>query len=270
MSSAPFHLQDLSGNNRARILRLLRGTGGLSRQDISEKSGLSWGGMTKIVNRLLEDGLLEEIAGTGLVGPGRKPHLIRLVKKDFLSVGLDVNLEGLHCIIVNLDGEVLSAVSRSLPVLSAFSLKQEILHLLSDAMGDFTSARFLTIGVAMQGSVNAAAGLSVTIPRIPDWHMVPVSQMIAEQTGLPVRLEHDPDCILSSLLKNDPASGALLLRIDSSIGMAVAINGHLLRGEGVLEIAHTIVNPDGPACPCGQKGCSSSESESCLVLSDSV
>ena len=53
-------LDDMVNANSAYVLNLIYTSGGISRREISEKSGLSWGGTTKIVNRLLENGYVRE------------------------------------------------------------------------------------------------------------------------------------------------------------------------------------------------------------------
>ncbi len=257
-------LQDMGGQNRGQVIGWFRRREALTRQEIASLTGLSWGGMTKIVARLLEEGMLVE-ATTQSAGPGRKPHSLSLRRDDFLAAGLDVNLEGLRGVVVNLSGEVLAARSRPNDAADAPALRDLILSFARDVLSDFPGRRFVAMGVAMQGTVDAAEGVSIAFPRFPDWHDVPVGELLARANGLPVRVEHDPDCILSSVLGEAPVDNALLLRVDRSIGMAVAMNGHLLRGPGVLEIAHAVVDPAGPPCPCGQRGCLDVYTLPCLV-----
>ncbi len=262
--SSPLRLQDLSGQNRGQVIGWFRRRETLTRQELARLTGLSWGGMTKIVGRLLEEGLLVETTSQA-AGPGRKPHSLSLCRDDFLVAGLDVNLEGLRGVVVNLSGEVLAARSRPNDAQDAPGLRALILDFARQVLSDFPGRRFVALGVAMQGIVDAAAGRSIAFPRFPDWREVPLADLLSEATGLSVRVEHDPDCLLTSVLGESPAENALLLRVDRSIGMAVAMNGHLLRGPGVLEIAHTVADPEGPPCPCGQRGCLDVFTLPCLV-----
>ncbi len=261
--NSPLRLQDLSGQNRAQVIELFRRHKLLSRQEIADLTGLSWGGMTKIVARLLEEGILTETVSE-VSGPGRKPHSLSLCRDDNLVAGLDINLEGLGGVVVNLAGEPLGSFARPNSQRDAASLRALILDFAQELLSAFPGKRFLALGIAMQGSVDAGTGTSVIFPRFPDWHSVPIGDMLNQLTGLPVRLEHDPDCILSSVLPKNSADNALLLRIDHSIGMAVALNGQLLRGPGVLEIAHITADPNGPVCGCGRRGCLDVYTSACL------
>ena len=53
-------LEDMSKVNCSNVLNVIREAKEISRKEISEITGLSWGGMTKIVNKLFEKGYIEE------------------------------------------------------------------------------------------------------------------------------------------------------------------------------------------------------------------
>ena len=247
-------LQDLGSNNRAQVLELLRKESPLSRQEIAEKTGLSWGGMTKNVNALMEQGILEESISESS-GPGRTPHKIALARNDHLLIGLDINLEGFSGIVANLNGAVLNSYFLPNTAKRADELLQQIVRVTDSILLDFRDKHFLALGVALQGAVDAEEGISVAFPSISDWHNVPLAAFLRDRTHLPVRVEHDPDCMLTAVHKGKEEQNALLFRIDRSIGMAVELNGTILRGPGILEIAHTLAVPDGLRCSCGQYGC---------------
>jgi len=78
-----------------------------------------------------------------------------------------------------------------------------------------------------------------------------------------VFIEHDPDCLLYSHMATEHSKNVLLFRIDKSIGMSVSLNGKIIKGKGILEIAHNTVIPDGKECSCGMKGCLEAYLPSC-------
>ena len=53
-------LEDMSKVNCSSVLNVIREAKEVSRKEISDITGLSWGGMTKIVNKLFEKGYIEE------------------------------------------------------------------------------------------------------------------------------------------------------------------------------------------------------------------
>ena len=71
--------------------------------------------------------------------------------------------------------------------------------------------------------------------------------------------------MLYAAVYHNPTENSVLFRMDRSIGMAVTIDGKILEGNGLLEIAHSIVVPDGKECKCGKKGCVESYLYPCLL-----
>lgn len=61
--------------------------------------------------------------------------------------------------------------------------------------------------------------------------------------------------MLFSELRHADRGNQILLRIDRSVGMAVSLQGNILHGRGLLEMAHSIVVPGGKPCECGLSGC---------------
>ena len=53
-------LEDMSKVNCSSVLNVIREAKEISRKEISDITGLSWGGMTKIVNKLFDHGYIVE------------------------------------------------------------------------------------------------------------------------------------------------------------------------------------------------------------------
>ena len=87
--------EEMSNANCACVLDLIRRRGEISRKEISQVTHLSWGGMTKIVNKLFENGYIVEEKSEKQTGYGRIPNVIQINKKQNFVIGLDVNRMGL-------------------------------------------------------------------------------------------------------------------------------------------------------------------------------
>lgn len=247
--------EEMSNTNCACVLDLIRHHGEISRKEISEITRLSWGGMTKIVNKLFQNGYIIEEKSEKQAGCGRIPNVIQINRQKNFVIGLDVNRMGFHAYVMNLAGEVLKEYTEEGAFDNKSDLLRTILSFLQNIVREYEVFRILAIGIAMQGIVDEQRGISVRFPRCADWEHVPVRDILEEAFGIPVFIEHDPNCILYSVLREDDPGNTLLMRIDSSVGMAVSIGGRILKGKGLLEIAHQIVVPEGKPCRCGQRGC---------------
>lgn len=125
--------------------------------------------------------------------------------------------------------------------------------------------RLLGAGIGTPGPVDARRGVIVTTPNLPGWREVPVAALLARALGahgldLPVRHERDANLVLLGEAWRGAARGrrdAVLLTLGTGIGGAVLAGGALCRGrDGYAgELGHITIDPDGPPCGCGNRGC---------------
>lgn len=258
-------LEDMSHVNCSRVLRVIRDCGEVSRKQISDITGLSWGGMTKIVNKLFENGYIVEGKSENVSGIGRTPNLIRINKYQNVVIGLDINREGFGAYVMNLAGEI----QKEYFLEASFDSKEELLRTILDftrgIVEEFEVRKIAAIGVAMQGMLDIERGISIKFPHCHDWKNVPMKELLEEEFGVPVFVEHDPNCMLYSIMSEEESENMLLFRIDSSVGMAASVNGRIIRGNGLLEVAHCIMMPGGKPCRCGKKGCLEAYVAPCLI-----
>ncbi len=258
-------LEDMANANCSRILNLIQQHEVLSRKQIVALSELSWGGMTKIVNRLLESGaIVEEKAGAA--SGGRIPGMLRVNHQKNFAVGLDINRSGLRAIVMNLSGEILKRYAQPVKAPDdGKALLEEILAFAASVSHDFEPGLLVSVGIAMQGLIDSAQGISIAIPGVRSWNHVPIKALLEQIFQARIFLEHDPDCLLYAHLKQTKEENLLLLRIDKSIGMAASIEGRILKGTGILELAHNIVIPGGRKCSCGAHGCLEAYIRPCMA-----
>lgn len=258
-------LEEMSNANCSSVLNIIRHYGEISRKEISDITSLSWGGMTKIVNKLFESGYIVEDKSDKQTGQGRIPNVISINKRQNFVIGLDVNRMGLSAFVMNLAGDVLKEYSEEGAFDNRVNLLKAILTFVGRIVAEYEKFHILAIGVAMQGVLDVERGVSMQFPRCPDWENVPIRDILREEFKVEVFVEHDPNCMLYSALLEEEKDNMLLMRIDSSAGMAVSVGGRILRGNGLLEIAHHIVVPDGKVCRCGQRGCLEAYIAPCFV-----
>lgn len=248
-------LEEMSNVNCSSVLNVIRNCGIVSRKQISDITGLSWGGMTKIVNKLFAHGYIVEEKDENASGAGRIPSLIRINEKENVVIGLDLNREGFEAYVMNLCGDVLKEYSEDISYEGKEKLLRTILEFTKKIVQEYEEKNILSIGIAMQGVLDIEKGVSVKFPHCPDWKNVPIKELLEQEYGIDVFVEHDPNCMLYSRLTEEESENMLLFRLDRSIGMAASVNGEILRGNGLMEVAHCIVVPDGKGCRCGKKGC---------------
>ncbi len=115
-------------------------------------------------------------------------------------------------------------------------------------------------GIGAPGPMSHTKGIVYGAPNLPGFVNVPLAQRFAEASGLSVSLENDANAAAYGEFTAGAGSDVqnmVMLTLGTGVGGGVVIDGKLLRGglDNAGEIGHTIVVPNGRACPCGQRGC---------------
>jgi glucokinase len=116
------------------------------------------------------------------------------------------------------------------------------------------------VGVGIAGHVHSERGIVLTNSNLPHWDCYPLRDTLRTRLGLPVIIDNDANCAALGEFRYGAGRGAkdmCYVTFSTGCGMGIVINGKLHRGAtGTAgEIGHTVVNPDGPVCSCGKRGC---------------
>ncbi len=116
------------------------------------------------------------------------------------------------------------------------------------------------VGIGSPGPLDLDAGVVIGMPNIPGFEKIPLRDRLAERLGVGVVLENDANAAALGEYLVGSGKGArlmVLLTLGTGIGSGIVIDGRLLHGaHGIgAELGHTIVDPDGEQCGCGQRGC---------------
>ena len=246
--------RDMKERNAADVFSIVKNRGALTRKQIAERLGMSWGAVSTITSLLIEENYLEEKKATSDGAAGRIPSYLEVSRAKHFAIGLDVNDMGLRAAIVDLRGDVVEEFSADADLSNKEALIDCVYSLLDSVVAQLGNRHLLCIGIAMQGIVNAESGISVRIPGRKDWENVPIAGMVAERYGVPAYIEHDPNCILFAA-RQGKIKDTMLVRVDHGIGMALMLGGKIIDKPGIFELGHTVVVPDGIECKCGKRGC---------------
>jgi predicted NBD/HSP70 family sugar kinase len=192
---------------------------------------------------------------------GRRATLLELNKEGAFAVGVDLNSEEIIAVIMNFVGAVVGEIRKPCPsdrgsVKVMEVLKEAIQELL--ASHSSSVGKIVGIGVSVPGKVNSHEGMSLYAVNFKDWHNVPIARKLEEDFQLPVYIEHDMRSMAFGEMWFGKAHGNMLcLGLRDGVGLGLVLNGELYRGsnQAAGDFGHVIVEPDGPQCSCGRKGC---------------
>lgn len=258
--------------NRVLVLNLVRERRTISRAEIARLSGLSPSAVTAITASLIEDGLVVEddqpggTGGTsGSAAPGvigRPATLLRVDPTAGHVVGVKLAPESITATVTDLEATPLAMVRlphgpradrASVGDLFASTVDQVL------AAAGMPREVPLGVGVGVPGMVEPSSG-RVTRSPLPEWAGEDLSELLQERLDLPVLVDNDVNTltIAEHLFGAGRGLGQLaVVTVGRGIGMGAVIDGVLARGwrGGAGEIGHLVVDPDGPDCWCGKRGC---------------
>lgn len=118
------------------------------------------------------------------------------------------------------------------------------------------------LGLAVPGLIDPARGLVTDSPNLPQLAGLPLRALLADALGLDeraVRLENDANAAALGEAWTGAARGepdALVVTLGTGVGGGLLLGGELWRGAGLAgEIGHVRIDPAGPRCGCGGRGC---------------
>ena len=173
-------------------------------------------------------------------------------------LALDVGGTSMKGWLCDSDGVELRRIDRPTPVEQG---PDEVVRAIRGVMADLGRGHpdVRGAGLVVPGLVDGAAGIAVYATNI-GWHRVPLRQLLIDDLGVPVALDHDvragglAEALLGAARGH---SHSLFVPIGTGIAGAIIVDGAIYSGAlgAAGEVGHVVVYPDGELCACGQHGC---------------
>ncbi len=241
------------------ILIFLKKKRKTTKLELSEKLGLSVPTVTKMINELLELGIVFESILSESNG-GRRALIFEFIPDSILSIGIKLELDYLQIALINLDGVILK---RKI-VNKNFIQNPEILEILSNEIKIF----IFEIGLLAQ----KIKGVGISIPGIvsndslilkvgTNFKLYNINfEELEKSIGYDLYIENEANAgVLAEFekIKSKKNKNVLLISIGTGIGAGIIINGVLYKGSQnrAGEAGHMTLYNHGLPCNCGSSGC---------------
>jgi glucokinase len=173
-----------------------------------------------------------------------------------LRVGLDIGATKVLGAVVDSGGTVV-ARSRQDTRLGAEGVLATATAVLDSLTMALDGALPAHIGIGVCGIVDRGAGAVSHAVNLGIGEWFPLAGRLAERTGGTVLIEND---VLAATWGAHVVSGAddlAYLSVGTGLAAGFVLSGKLRRGAhgAAAEVGHLPVEPDGPRCSCGQRGC---------------
>lgn len=170
-------------------------------------------------------------------------------------VGIDVGGTKAQAVVLDAAGEVIETAQRPTPRgdHSLDALVDVLIELAVEVGYDGS------VGVGVPGLVTRD-GVLRAAPNLDGVADFAIAELLSERFGSPVLVDNDATCATVAEWLLGAGAGAtdmVLVTLGTGIGGGVVSNGALQRGANGFagEFGHMVVDPGGPMCPCGRRGC---------------
>lgn len=250
----------LKAINRSIILNVVKRQGPIARADIARLTKLSPATVTLQTAELIEDGLIYEKQEGDSRG-GRPPILLALTTSAIYVVG--VKLTEAHAILAltDLNADIVAQKTLTLASTDPIAIADQIDGGVSALLGAAAVSRkhLLGVGLGTAGIIDSVNGIVRMSPHTY-WRDVPFAEILEERLGCAIYLDNNVNTL--TLLERLYGLGQrvdnfLVITVGLGIGMGMVCNGQVYRGASGSggEFGHTVVDPDGLRCSCGNMGC---------------
>ncbi|WP_238152841.1 ROK family transcriptional regulator [Kribbella speibonae] len=268
------NLDRVGGFNDAVVLDAIRRSEQLSRVELAEATGLSGQAISNIVRRLLDAGLVREAGRLRGAGLGKPRTLLELEPTGQYAVGVHLDPSVVTVVLLDLTGEVVArrpvdqhADDPGLLIDGIAKTIEEVI-----AASGAPRDRVTGVGIAAPGPIDVERGVVVDPPNLSTWHLVPLRDELSARTGLPIVLDKDVTAAASAEKWAGHGGSFVFFYLGTGVGAGLVIGDEVVRGSSsnVGEIGHVIVDPDGPLCYCGRRGCVGEASQPKYLVEQAV
>ncbi len=251
--------------NEVIVLNIIRERQPISRVSIAETTGLEEGTISRIIHRFLHQGLVYE-SGVGASTPagGRKPRFLHINPTKRCAIGVDIGALETLLALSDFNGHL-----QQLKRIPNTKNPQQFLLTVADEIQSLIRVakpyhEFGGVGVSLIGLLDIEEGVILEGENLGWGENIEVGKILRSRLGRDVLIYFENGARLSALgeiwFGTTHLSGfrdIVFVDVSEGVGTGVIINGQLYRGSrnGAGEFGHISIDPQGPPCSCGNRGC---------------
>lgn len=233
--------------------------GPISRSEIARRLNLSPGSLTRLSTPLIESGLLVEVEERADGRAGRPSRPLDVVVDSQHFIGMKLTGDEVVGVATDLRANVLASASATLSSREPEMVAKIISQLAKDLAEHVPSVTALGVGI---GGLVDDHTVVASAPFL-GWSNVPLGSMLEKLTGIPTVIEND--VVAFTELEHWFGAGRGLdrfavLTLGVGIGYGLVIHGDIVvdSDSGIGLVGHWPLDPFGPLCPAGHRGCARS------------
>ena len=243
--------------NRSRIYQYIYRSKLTSKLQIVQDLQMGLSTVSQNLNLLENEGLIEKNGYFDSTG-GRKANAIQIVSDFRISIGVGILKNMFHITAIDLYGNTVYTDTIPLTYSNTAAYYQQITDKVKDFIdkNQYPENKILGVSIATQG-ITSPDNTTVIYGNIMNNTGMRLKDF-SRHLPYPCHLEHDSKSAAFLELWNHPElDSAVVLLLNRNLGGAIITNHQIHQGRSMHSgtIEHICVNPDGPLCYCGNRGC---------------
>ncbi len=228
-----------------------------TKQDLASALNLTLPTVTKNIDYLSELGLIEVSGSRGQTG-GRRATTYSLCSDAKLALGLDITKHHVSCVLVDLNGKIVSFKRNYLVFEYKDSYFKEVGNLLREFIAEhkIDESKILGVGVGIPALVQSD-NRTVFYSGIMEFEEN-TYDMFRKYIPFDIVMFNDAkaSCFAEKWVNKD-IQNTFYIMLSNNVGGAMIINGQVYSGNNFrsAEVGHITLVPQGRQCYCGQYGC---------------
>jgi predicted NBD/HSP70 family sugar kinase len=242
--------------NRRIVLNLIRIRQPISRADLARVSGLQRSTISLSVEQLIREHWVLE-GPTGRLPRGRRPTFLRL-NDDRVIIGVDIRPTQITVALADANGKFMSQETMPTPP-DPQAAVNSVIESIKRIQVSCSVKMVEGVGMSLPGRFDPRSDRLVFTPNLK-WREFDLRKPIVKATGLEVEMENAASaCVLAEVWfeRTEHCRDLVVVTVSEGIGTGVLANGQLVRWMNGMagEFGHVGLDPEGPACGCGSRGC---------------
>ncbi|MBB2893427.1 ROK family transcriptional regulator [Flexivirga oryzae] len=258
-SWAKAEIGDTRRHNRALLLDTLFHDGAMSRAELARRTALTAPTVSAVISDLQAEYLVVDVGEAVPARRGKPGSLVKVNDSDAVVVVGDLSdSSGVVAGITTLSGKLLNSGRLPLAPGREQTPVEDVLAFVEQVAREADDT-YHVVGVAL--AVPGVIDADGTVVRASHlgWADVPLAALLSERLDRQVHVGNDVNAatIAARQLHGIEAHNLMLVYVEHGVGAGLVIGDQLLEGETFAagEIGHLSVDPDGPECTCGRRGC---------------
>ncbi len=252
------------GTPVGRIVRVLSERGTMSATAIAKVTGMAKSTVSTALTELRRSDIVVDGEGQGNGGGvGRPATAISLNPRAGTAVGILIGLQHIRVVVADVSHAVLAQEKIDLePDYSpahAAALAKDLIERCYREQGLSRRTR-LGVGIALAAPINPLDGRVLRAGGVPTWAGVDLKSVFEPVLKQPIVADNESNCSAIAEMMWGAAQGYedfVMFTVDFGVGGAIVHRGRVMTGiaGGAGEFGHMSINPEGPLCRCGNRGC---------------